>query len=274
MSVSVDGDVGIVTLRRPPHNLLTEPVLRQVADALHGLRGRVRAAVLGSVGRSFCAGADFRSGDAPDPTEEGGFEVQTRAFYLQAARVFESPVPVVAAVQGAAIGAGFGLALACRRPRGGRRWMVPGQLRPAGDPSRLRPQHGPSGRHRPGTRRRALPHRPTAGRRRGRPRSDWRSGPSPPVTRSAPPSRLAGEIAGGRPPGRRRHPGHLAGGSRRHRPRRHAPRIGASRRSWPERPTPSKGWRPCWPVGPPVSSAPDATGGRPGPPVLSRPVRA
>jgi len=112
VSVSVDGDVGIVTLRRPPHNLLTEPVLRQVADALDGLRGRVRAAVLGSVGRSFCAGADFRSGDAPDPTEEGGFEVQTRAFYLQAARVFEAPVPVVAAVQGAAIGAGFGLALA------------------------------------------------------------------------------------------------------------------------------------------------------------------
>jgi enoyl-CoA hydratase/carnithine racemase len=113
VTVSFDGDVGIVTLRRPPHNLLTEPVLRQVADALDDLRGRARAAVLGSVGRSFCAGADFRSGDAPDPTEGGGFEAQTRAFYLQAARVFEAPVPVVAAVHGAAIGAGFGLALAC-----------------------------------------------------------------------------------------------------------------------------------------------------------------
>jgi enoyl-CoA hydratase/carnithine racemase len=111
--VSVDGDVGIVTLRRPPHNLLTEPVLRRLADALDDLSGTARAAVIASEGRSFCAGADFRSADAPDPTEGGGFEAQTHAFYLQAARVFESPVPVVAAVHGAAIGAGFGLALAC-----------------------------------------------------------------------------------------------------------------------------------------------------------------
>ncbi|HVC68879.1 MAG TPA: enoyl-CoA hydratase/isomerase family protein [Acidimicrobiales bacterium] len=113
VTVSVDGDVAIVTLRRPPHNLLTEVALRQVADALHGLPGRARAAVLASEGRSFCAGADFRSGDAPDPTDEGGFETRTGAFYSQAARIYESPVPVVAAVQGAAIGAGFGLALAC-----------------------------------------------------------------------------------------------------------------------------------------------------------------
>ena len=84
-----------------------------MADAIEGLRGRARAAVVRSEGRSFCAGADFRADDAPDPTEGGGFEAQTRAFYLQAARVFESPVPLVAAIGGAAIGAGFGLALAC-----------------------------------------------------------------------------------------------------------------------------------------------------------------
>ncbi|HXQ59127.1 MAG TPA: enoyl-CoA hydratase/isomerase family protein [Acidimicrobiales bacterium] len=113
VTVSVDGDVAIVTLRRPPHNLLTAEALREVADALHGLSGRARAAVMASEGRSFCAGADFRSSDAPDPTDEGGFEGRTGAFYIQAARVYESPVPVVAAVQGPAIGAGFGLAMAC-----------------------------------------------------------------------------------------------------------------------------------------------------------------
>ena len=107
------GAVVVVTLRRPPHNLLTEPVLRSVADALSGLSDGTRAAVLCSEGRSFCAGADFRSGDAPDPTDGGGFEARTAAFYAQAARVFRSPLPLVAAVQGAAIGAGFGLALAC-----------------------------------------------------------------------------------------------------------------------------------------------------------------
>ena len=103
----------MVTLRRPPHNLLTEPVLRALADAIHGLRGVARAAVVCSEGRSFCAGADFRSGDAPDPTDQSDFETRTGAFYEQAVRVFESPVPLVAAVQGAAIGAGLGLALAC-----------------------------------------------------------------------------------------------------------------------------------------------------------------
>jgi enoyl-CoA hydratase/carnithine racemase len=113
VTVTVDGDVAVIVLRRPPHNLLTEAVLHEVADIVHGLPGQARAAVIGADGRSFCAGADFRSGDAPDPTDEEAFETQTGAFYAQAARLYESPVPLVAAVQGAAIGAGFGLALAC-----------------------------------------------------------------------------------------------------------------------------------------------------------------
>jgi enoyl-CoA hydratase/carnithine racemase len=113
VTVEHDDDIGIVTLHQPPHNLLTAPLLTELADALHGLTGRARVAVLASDGRSFCAGANFRSTDAPDPSAGGGFEAQTGAFYAQAARIFESPVPVVAAVQGAAIGAGFGLALAC-----------------------------------------------------------------------------------------------------------------------------------------------------------------
>ena len=113
VSVRVEDGIGIVTVRRPPHNLLTEPVLRRTADAIHGLRGAAGAAVLCSQGRSFCAGADFRAQDAPDPTRGGGFEAQTGAFYEQAVRVFDAPVPLVAAVQGAAIGAGFGLVLAC-----------------------------------------------------------------------------------------------------------------------------------------------------------------
>ncbi len=113
VTVDQDGDVAVVTLRRPPHNLLTEPVLRALADAVAGLGGVARAAVVCSEGRSFCAGADFRSGDAPDPTEQGDFEERTGAFYKQAVRIFDAPLPLVAAVQGAAIGAGFGLALAC-----------------------------------------------------------------------------------------------------------------------------------------------------------------
>lgn len=115
VSVERDADAGVavVTLRRPPHNLLTERALGQLADAIGELAGHVRAAVVCSEGRSFCAGADFRSDNAPDPTGRGDFEATTAAFYGHAVRIFESPVPLVAAVQGPAIGAGFGLALAC-----------------------------------------------------------------------------------------------------------------------------------------------------------------
>ncbi len=113
VETTIDGHVALVTMRRPPHNLLTVPMLAELADQLEGLDGRCRVAVLAAEGKSFCAGADFKSEVAPDPTAGSSFEQTTAAFYAQALRVFETPVPVVAAMGGGAIGAGFGLALAC-----------------------------------------------------------------------------------------------------------------------------------------------------------------
>ena len=83
----------LVTLRRPPHNLLTEPLLRRLADHIEALSGRCRVAVVASEGRSFCAGADFRSDAAPDPTAGTTFAATTAAFYAQALRIFDAPLP-------------------------------------------------------------------------------------------------------------------------------------------------------------------------------------
>jgi enoyl-CoA hydratase/carnithine racemase len=113
VSVRRHDAVAVLCLDRPPHNLLRVADLAALADALDDAAAWARAAVVCARGRSFCAGADFRSEGSPDPTDRSAFATQTAAFYDQARRLFRSPVPLVAAVHGAAIGAGFGLALAC-----------------------------------------------------------------------------------------------------------------------------------------------------------------
>jgi 2-(1,2-epoxy-1,2-dihydrophenyl)acetyl-CoA isomerase len=125
--VSGTGHVVTVELNRPPANHFDEDLLRELADVLDGLAAdrRCRAAVLCSAGKHFCAGADFSTrartdatgGGAPDADSArrppgGGLGWSGGGLYRQAMRLFESTVPVVAAVQGAAVGGGLGLACA------------------------------------------------------------------------------------------------------------------------------------------------------------------
>jgi 2-(1,2-epoxy-1,2-dihydrophenyl)acetyl-CoA isomerase len=104
VTVQREGEhVGIVRLCRPPNNFFDTAVIAQVADAYEDLAtsGWCRAIVLGSEGKHFCAGLDF--------SQNAGQDIA--ALYGQALRLFAAPLPVVAAVQGAAIGGGCGLAL-------------------------------------------------------------------------------------------------------------------------------------------------------------------
>lgn len=105
VTVQLDGNVAVVEFARPPVNYFDVALIADIVDAYTGLDRDpdCRAIVLASSGRHFCAGADFGEGSLD---EEGGHDL-----YAQAARLLEHDLPVVAAVQGAAIGGGLGLAL-------------------------------------------------------------------------------------------------------------------------------------------------------------------
>ena len=104
--VSVDAvgeHVWAVCLHRPPNNFFDTALLGALADAYEELAAGTscRAIVLRSEGKHFCAGLDFAHNKEQD----------IAALYRNALRIFAAPLPVVAAVQGGAIGGGFGLAL-------------------------------------------------------------------------------------------------------------------------------------------------------------------
>jgi 2-(1,2-epoxy-1,2-dihydrophenyl)acetyl-CoA isomerase len=108
LTVELGADhVATLEINRPPSNYFSPGLIRLIADACDELAAgsRCRAIVLCSAGRVFCAGADFADAHAvgaPDGTH----------LYDHAIRLFEQPLPMVAAIQGAAIGGGLGLALA------------------------------------------------------------------------------------------------------------------------------------------------------------------
>lgn len=106
---TVRDHVAVVSFERAPHNFFTPGLMGALAGALEDLAadGRTRAVVLRGEGRHFCAGADFSSSHAG-----GGTDLDVDELYGHAIRLFAQPLPVVAQLQGAVIGGGFGLALA------------------------------------------------------------------------------------------------------------------------------------------------------------------
>ena len=106
VSVEVGDDhVAVVEFDRPPNNFFDLSLIDGLATVCERLAddGDTRAIVLCSTGQTFCAGADFTS---PSNDRDPG------ALYVQGLRLFRQPLPMVAAVQGAAVGGGLGLALA------------------------------------------------------------------------------------------------------------------------------------------------------------------
>lgn len=98
------GHVGVVSFARGERNHLDPDLLDEIADAVEQVAAAgARVVVLRSAARHFCAGVDITgSGGSGD-----------RHLYDAVPRLFSLPVPVVAVIDGAAVGGGLGLALAC-----------------------------------------------------------------------------------------------------------------------------------------------------------------
>lgn len=105
-----DGHVGIVEIRRPPHNFFDIEMIRGLADVFEALDrdDGCRSIVLCSEGTAFCAGADF---SRRERSVVPGSGQTSNPLYDEAVRMFSCAKPVVAAVQGAAVGGGLGLAM-------------------------------------------------------------------------------------------------------------------------------------------------------------------
>lgn len=105
LSLDDESGIAIVEIRRPPNNFFDAELISSLSECYEALdvNPKARAIVLCAEGRHFCAGANF---GAPAGTQT----TPQKDLYTEAARLIECKVPVVAAVHGAAIGGGLGLA--------------------------------------------------------------------------------------------------------------------------------------------------------------------
>src|ERR1700716_3277275 len=118
IGVEKTGHVTTIEIQRPPLNFFDVSLINQIADALTDIDNdpEARAVVLAAQGKAFCAGANFS--DAARQGAEGRGSTEPAAgrghiihLYTQAVLICRNKKPIVAAVHGAAIGGGLGLAV-------------------------------------------------------------------------------------------------------------------------------------------------------------------
>src|SRR5688572_29377815 len=113
-SIRVDRKDAVVTvtLNRPERlNALTVELLADLKAAAEEIAAdkSIRAAILTGAGRGFCAGADLSAHEKPATNQSRGDRTRERLdihFNPTALAWFELPIPVIAAVNGVAAGAG------------------------------------------------------------------------------------------------------------------------------------------------------------------------
>lgn len=113
IDVSVEAGIARVLINHPPRkNALTLAMRVSLASQLESLAGdpAVRVVILAGAGKDFCSGADVSEFGSNDISSTAA---RARLIYRAIIALAQMDKPVIAAVRGAAVGAGWSLALAC-----------------------------------------------------------------------------------------------------------------------------------------------------------------
>lgn len=114
VTVELQGEVATVTLRNPQRrNAVDAPMLSALAEHFTALADGPRVIVLRGEGGAFCSGADLSGHPVFDLESSAERKPYLDAGYDVTRAMLAVPAPVIAAVDGACVGAGLTLALAC-----------------------------------------------------------------------------------------------------------------------------------------------------------------
>lgn len=113
LKITVEDYIATVVMDRPPVNAQDTAFRHEIMAAFDSFTDRddVRVVILTGVGKMFSAGADMKSRPTSgEPGEYWGFNRAVREMFNS---IHECAKPVICAVNGPALGAGFGLVAAC-----------------------------------------------------------------------------------------------------------------------------------------------------------------
>jgi enoyl-CoA hydratase/carnithine racemase len=112
VEVTKNGHVAVVEIQRGPNNFFDVALINSLGDTFDAIDGDmdIRASVLCAQGKNFCAGANF--GDRSQQAERDNRTTTSgNPLYTAAVRLFSAKKPIVGAINGSAVGGGFGLAV-------------------------------------------------------------------------------------------------------------------------------------------------------------------
>ena len=113
VKLEVKDYIARITIDRPPANALNRQAYAELAEAfrkLNDMTDEVRVAILTAAGKFFIAGNDVNDFDGTTKSE---MMVQSGCFGDCLTAIYNCPVPVIGAINGTAVGAGFCIASVC-----------------------------------------------------------------------------------------------------------------------------------------------------------------